>query len=322
MDLQLTEQDSGGDLTLSGNDLAVVYGVENMPYIGTFSGADWWGNDLLFPADSDFQFTSETEAILLTVPLNSEGRSTVEAAIKRDLQFLLNDVQGTELNVTVRIADDNVLVIGVTFGGANFSLKWNPAMAASRNRGMGTCGIATGVSVSVDSSTVASILWDATQYIHQYYYSDVNVAPDSGDWITDEDPTAVGVHITGLTPSTEYFVWVRVSCGGGSFSTAVTDSFTTEYAPMCDNPTGVYVDGVSDTSGVGAWDSAAGTYSWAVSTSATHPVNGSGTSVSASDGAVGFNMLTPDTDYYFYIQTLCDGGGYSLWVQVPFHTTP
>ncbi len=320
MDLQLTEQDSGGDLTLSGNDLAVVYGVENMPYIGTFGGADWWGNDLLFPADSDFQFTSETEAILLTVPLNSEGRATVEAAIKRDLQFLLNDVQGTELNVSVRIADDNVLVIGVTFGGANFSLKWNPAMAESRNRGV--CGIATGVSVSVDSSTMATISWDATQYIHQYYYSDVDVAPDSGDWITAPDPTDIGVHITGLTPSTEYFVWVRVSCGGGSFSAAVTDNFTTDSAPVCDTPTGFTVTTPSSTSADLQWTPAVGTYLWIVQEAGNPPppIN-TGTPTDASIGDVLVSGLTSGTDYVALLQNDCGGGSYSGRVTFPF-TTP
>lgn len=125
MDVTLIETGNGGDLVLSGNDLSIVDGISNMPYIAMFGGSNFWGNDLLFDND-DLRFSAETENILLTVPLNSQGRSTIEAAIKRDLQFLLNDVPNTELIVTCRIVSDNRLEIFVKFGGTEFNLLWNP----------------------------------------------------------------------------------------------------------------------------------------------------------------------------------------------------
>lgn len=126
MDVQITEQNNGGDLTIKTNDLSVVTGVENMPYLAMFGGSEWWGNDLLLNDGQDFKFSAETEEILLTIPLNSSGRSIVENAIKRDLAFLLNDVANTTLTITTRITSDNRLEILVKFAGGEFYLLWNP----------------------------------------------------------------------------------------------------------------------------------------------------------------------------------------------------
>ena len=61
-DLAVIENGNGGDIQVFGNDLAIVNGIENMPYLGMFGGnleqstvdnevtefsLDWWGNDLL-----------------------------------------------------------------------------------------------------------------------------------------------------------------------------------------------------------------------------------------------------------------------------------
>lgn len=104
MDLAITEQNNnGGDLILSGNDLAMVFGIENMPYLAMFGGNpgystkskvteeqsfDWWGNNLLMRGNPSAQFNSLTEYTLRNVVLNSAGRIQIEEAIKKDLAFL------------------------------------------------------------------------------------------------------------------------------------------------------------------------------------------------------------------------------------------
>jgi hypothetical protein len=125
MDVELTEYGNGGDLRILGNDVVVNYGVENMPYIAMFGGAKWWGNELLLQ-DLDLQFLSETNALLLTTPLSSQGRQLIDAAVRRDLQFLVNDVPNTVLITETIITDDNRLSIYVNFGGAQFYALWNP----------------------------------------------------------------------------------------------------------------------------------------------------------------------------------------------------
>ncbi len=125
MDLQILETGNGGDSQLLGNDFATVTGVENMPYLSMFGGTNFWGNDLLFNSD-DLRFLAETEATLLTTPLNSQGRIIIENAVKRDLAFLLADIPETKLNVSVTIISDNKLSIYINFGGFQFYFLWNP----------------------------------------------------------------------------------------------------------------------------------------------------------------------------------------------------
>lgn len=99
-DLKLIEDGNGGDIVLAGNDLSIIHGFENMPYIGLFGGNevstpvrrleneqafDWWGNSLMPPS---IQVNSLTETLLRKTALNSSGRVLIEQAVKRDLEFM------------------------------------------------------------------------------------------------------------------------------------------------------------------------------------------------------------------------------------------
>jgi phage gp46-like protein len=127
MDLQIVETLNGGDAVLLGNDLAVIEGLENMIYLALFGDdGTWWGNDLLLTGDSDKQFLSQTEAVLDAVTLNSAGRIAIEQAIKADLAFLLADVPGTTLSVSVAIAKPDRTEITITLNGKDFYFQINP----------------------------------------------------------------------------------------------------------------------------------------------------------------------------------------------------
>lgn len=100
MDLRLIETGNGGDLIRIINDLNVINGLSNYPYIALFGGNvaqstpqfrevgeesfDWFGNVFL---DKTIQFNSATERTLNEVALNSSGRVQIEDAIKEDLEF-------------------------------------------------------------------------------------------------------------------------------------------------------------------------------------------------------------------------------------------
>ena len=121
-DIAIIETGNGGDLQLVGNDLAVIRGIENMPYLGMFGGNveqvtknrvaevqsfDWWGNNLLMPSDQSIQLNSITEKALKTIPVTSSGRVLIENAIKEDLKFLAD--MGAEVEVVVTIvATDHI----------------------------------------------------------------------------------------------------------------------------------------------------------------------------------------------------------------------
>lgn len=102
-DVAIIETQNGGDAQKRGNDLAVIYGWENMPYLALFGhrGAvtkttyaanevrrDFWANNLLHPNEPAAQFNSTCEDRLHDTPLTSAGRLLIEEAIKADLKFM------------------------------------------------------------------------------------------------------------------------------------------------------------------------------------------------------------------------------------------
>jgi hypothetical protein len=105
-DLKMIETGNGGDLVLAGNDLEIINGFQNMPYLGLFGGNveastqgakpdgelafDYWGNNLLMENDKTIQFNSEFEKRLTDVIINSAGRIQLERTIKTDLDFMAN----------------------------------------------------------------------------------------------------------------------------------------------------------------------------------------------------------------------------------------
>lgn len=115
-DLAIVESGNGGDYQLMGNDLAVVFGTENMPYLAMFGGnveastennivqdqsLDYWGNTLLMNANQPIQFNSTVERTLKNTPLTSAGRAVIENAIKADLKFIVD--MGIPISVKVSI---------------------------------------------------------------------------------------------------------------------------------------------------------------------------------------------------------------------------
>lgn len=125
-DLAIIESNgNGGDAQLVGNDLAVVYGLENQIFFALFGGnieqstnssitepdsKDWWGNNLFMPNNPSIQFNSETERALNSTALNSSGRIVIENAMKKDLDFFSEF--GT-VNLTVEIVSDDRLNVRI-----------------------------------------------------------------------------------------------------------------------------------------------------------------------------------------------------------------
>ena len=124
-DVAIVEGGSGGDIVIQGNDLALVYGIENQPYLASFGGnieadtisniagdisEDYWGNALLIPNNPNAQFNSKLERTLRLVPLTSAGRTKIINAITQDLQYL-KDLLGDNIAIGVSIISDNWLQI-------------------------------------------------------------------------------------------------------------------------------------------------------------------------------------------------------------------
>ena len=123
MDLRLIDSGNGGDLIISGRDLQVVYGFENMIYLALFGGNlfgsvvrripgeqafDYWGNS--FIDAPNMQFDSLTERTLTRVALNSSGRAAILQAVKSDLSFLGNVAS---MSVSASITESDVIEITI-----------------------------------------------------------------------------------------------------------------------------------------------------------------------------------------------------------------
>lgn len=148
MDLELVENLNGGDLVKTAKDVSVINGFENMPYIATFGGNieastprkrliteqdfSWWGNNLLMPNDLSLQINSQTERVLHNVALNSSGRSLIQQAIKKDLEFMR---PFAEVAVDVKILATDLVAWGIKIRKPNnlqereFIYIWDATMA-------------------------------------------------------------------------------------------------------------------------------------------------------------------------------------------------
>lgn len=108
VDLKLIETYDGGDCVLKGNDLEMISGLQNMPYIGLFGGNveqsttgpktteetfDFWGNFLFHPTEQPIWFNSKTEKLLKEVSLTSSGRIQIEEQVKSDIDFMTTFAQ-------------------------------------------------------------------------------------------------------------------------------------------------------------------------------------------------------------------------------------
>jgi hypothetical protein len=126
MDLAVIETGNGGDIQIVGNDLGLVFGIENMPYLAMFGGNpgyptkskiedeqsfDFWGNDLIFKNNPSAQFNSLLEKKLQTVALTSAGRIQIEDIIRKDLAFLSSVA---EITVVATIISDDHLNIAIS----------------------------------------------------------------------------------------------------------------------------------------------------------------------------------------------------------------
>ncbi len=126
MDLEVIETGDGGDLIKYRNDLSVIFGFQNMPYLAMFGGnvqastpttrlateedLSWWGNNLLMPQDPGIQFNSQTERLLKNVALTSSGRVLIQQAVESDLTFMKDFA---EVSVTVTIISTDSVLIGI-----------------------------------------------------------------------------------------------------------------------------------------------------------------------------------------------------------------
>ncbi|MGG5508247.1 MULTISPECIES: fibronectin type III domain-containing protein [unclassified Myroides] len=96
-----------------------------------------------------------------------------------------------------------------------------------------TCSIPTNLQATATTSSSATIEWTAVtdQDTYEVYYSTTNTTP--GETVTGAVTTTDNPHtITGLDPSTTYYVWIRTVCSPTDKSFWKQLSFETQQVPI------------------------------------------------------------------------------------------
>lgn len=128
-DLKLVESGNGGDFVLIAGrgDLEVIYGVQNLPYLGMFGGNkeqstqiinegeqrfDYWANELFMNNNSAIQYNSELERVLTEVALTSSGLTLIKQAVETDVSFM-KEFSTVSVDVTLTNVDRVQIVIQI-----------------------------------------------------------------------------------------------------------------------------------------------------------------------------------------------------------------
>ena len=110
-----------------------------------------------------------------------------------------------------------------------------PAAVDNINLIVPTCQVPTNVNINTVTTTTANITWTAANPVpaggYQYYVSTNNTPPTAATVPTGNSATSPAA-LTGLTPNTTYYVWVRSKCIGTDTSLWMPGpSFTTQQIP-------------------------------------------------------------------------------------------
>jgi hypothetical protein len=172
------------------------------------------------------------------------------------------------------------------------------------------CPSPGGLNASALTSQTATVSWGAVTGSVGYDYAVTTSAtpPMTGFTTT----TLTSANITGLTPSTTYYLHVRNKCTGNGISQWITYSFMT--LPPCFPPVGFNVTNLTPVSATINWSpwASALTYDYLVDLSRNDPTSSTGVTNTATTAA-NTGTLTENTWYYVHIRSKCAANEISNW---------
>lgn len=199
---------------------------------------------------------------------------------------------GTANNSTVSRDNTNFPAPGLTF-------TWSPP----------TCLPPSTVTISNISYNTADISWNASSTVpsngYAYYYSTSNTAPTASTTASGSSSTT-SAQISGLSPLSTYYVWVRSVCSASDKSKWIQTPAT--FSTVCQPPailstTGATVCGASGTATISATAESGATITWydaatagtvlATGSSYTTPVINSNTTYYVSAQNTGIDAVGP-----------------------------
>ena len=142
----------------------------------------------------------------------------------------------TYFNPTLNISSFAGQTMRIVFEWRNDSSVFNnpPVAIDNINLVIPTCQVPTNLTANPVGSTTATINWTAASPVpvggYQYYFSTINTPP-TGATIPSGTTATLSAALTGLTPNTTYYFWVRSKCAGTDASLWMSGSFTTGQIP-------------------------------------------------------------------------------------------
>ncbi len=189
------------------------------PVTGASTNTNW----LRFDARGNFTAGANIEVGYLTNPTDSStfvSLQTVNIGTLTYQNYTVTPGPITGSDITLAFRHTGAPAFSVLID----NVTWEAAPSCVPPTALGHSSITT---------TGAQMDWTAptsgTPASYDLYYSTSNVTPTSTTTPSTSGITSTTATLTGLTPSTQYFVWVRSNCGAGGLSTwSVPDSFYTQ----------------------------------------------------------------------------------------------
>jgi len=145
-DVKLFQTDDNGEITIEGGVVEMTQIFDTMAYLCLFGGNDkddgtpgsnksWWGN--VGVSDPDFQYRSETQHLIDSLPATPANLRTLEDGARRDLSAFVNQKIANKLEVFASIPSLNTVNISVTISAIgqefnfNFTENWSSSNGGS-----------------------------------------------------------------------------------------------------------------------------------------------------------------------------------------------
>jgi len=145
-DILLFQTPDGGNISYIDGQPEMTGGFASAAFLSLFGGNErddgtdgnqfsWWGN--LLENDRDYKYISETQNLLLGLPITAQSLRRIEQAAERDLEWFLNKNIANSVSVTLSMPDINSINFDITVKAEgreesfSFVLNWRAMQAES-----------------------------------------------------------------------------------------------------------------------------------------------------------------------------------------------
>jgi hypothetical protein len=309
-----------------GDNFLLYRSVQGLYYMNFISGStsgsafDWSPQSTAASGtfDNDYRYfptSSEAQVLVISIPRAKFGENIARSSFS---------ISSSNYNI---VDDGNGNLIDVSASNVHVgNLLYNQGIGIITNvdyiytlTPVPVCKVPTLTTPYAIGATAAAPTWEPIRKTYEYVLSTSSLAPVGAGSAIDARLGIVA--LSGLTPESTYYFFLRSKCSSTSYSSWVSESFTTT-ADVCAVPTFLPFS-VDSGSVIANWNPPGNPtlyYEYVVATSSVTPI-GSGTDVLADSGTKEVTGLTPSTNYYFFLRSRCSVSNYSSWVSESFTTT-